>query len=318
MAEPKMAERKMAEHKDIVIGAGVLGRAIARMLRAQGREVTLVNRSGGSIDGHPALACDVSDPQQLARVLGASSRIYLCAAPAYARWKQEFPALIDGVCRAVQGRQADIVYGDNLYAYGAQSAPLVESMPYAAQTLKGKVRAAAAERLMALHGHDGVRTCIVRAADFFGPGVEASSVGARVIRDVLAGKPAYLLGNPELPHSLTYLPDQARCMLALAAQPDAYGQAWHTPNNPAQPLRTFLEQLAALAGSSLQVRTAGRFMLRAMGVFKPDMRELVEMLYQFEQPFVVNHDKVTQRFGLMPTRMPQALRETVAWARSQP
>lgn len=306
----------MSEPKNIVLGTGMLGRTIARQLRERGHEVTLVNRHGGAVGGQAAVACDLSKPQELARLLGASSRIYLCAAPAYARWKQEYPALIEGLCQAVKGRQADIVYGDNLYAYGAQDRPLVETMPYAADTVKGRVRAAAAQRLMALHGHDGVRVCIVRAADFFGPDVDNSSVGARVIRDVLAGKPAYLLGDPDLPHSLSYLPDHARCMLTLSAQTDAYGQAWHTPNNPAQSLRSFLEQVATIGQARLQVRTAGRLLLRTMGVFKPDMRELLEMLYQFERPFVVDHDKVLRRFGLTPTPLPQALRETVAWARS--
>ncbi len=307
----------MSETKEIVIGTGILGRTIAQMLRSQRREVTLVNRSGGIFDGHAAVACDLSEPGHLARVLGASSRIYLCAAPAYSRWKQEFPALIDGVCQAVKGRQADIVFGDNLYAYGPQSAPLVESMPSAAQTVKGRIRADAASRLMALHGSNGVRTCTIRAADFFGPGVDNSSVGTRVIRDVLAGKPAYLIGDPAMPHSLTYLPDQARCMVTLATQAAAFGEVWHAPNNPARSLRGFLEDVAALGGSTLHVRTAGRLMLRTMGMFKPDMGELVEMLYQFERPFLVNHDKITQRFGLIPTPLPQALRETVAWARSQ-
>lgn len=307
----------MSETKEVVIGAGVLGRTIAQMLRTQRREVTLVNRSGGMIDGHAAVACDLSEPGKLARVLGASSRIYLCAAPAYSRWTQEFPALIDGVCQAVKGRQVDIVFGDNLYAYGPQSAPLVESMPSAAQTVKGRIRADAADRLMALHGNGGVRTCTVRAADFFGPGVDNSSVGTRVIRDVLAGKPAYLIGDPDMPHSLTYLPDQARCMVTLATQAAAFGEVWHTPNNPARSLRRFLEDVAALGDSTLQVRTAGRLMLRTMGMFKPDMRELVEMLYQFERPFVVDHAKLTQRFALTSTPLPQALRETVAWARSQ-
>jgi nucleoside-diphosphate-sugar epimerase len=305
----------MSEPKEIVIGAGVLGRTIARLLRAQGREVVLLNRSGGTIDGHPAVVCDLSKPLELGRQLGASSRIYLCAAPAYARWKDEYATLIQGVCQAVKGRQADIIYGDNFYAYGPQSQPVVETMPYAADTVKGRLRADAANRLMALHGKDGVRTVIVRAAGFFGPGVDNSSVGSKVIRDVLAGKPAYLIGNPDLPHSLTYVPDHAACMLALATQADAYGEAWHTPNNPTQSLRSFLEQVAALGGSPLKLRIAGRLMLRVMGVFKPDMRELIEMLYQFESPFIVNHDKVTRRFGLTPTPLPQALRETVAWAR---
>jgi nucleoside-diphosphate-sugar epimerase len=296
---------------EVVIGAGVLGRTLAGLLRAQGRAVVLLNRSGGLVDAHAALACDLSQPDQLSRHLGTSARLYLCAAPPYGRWPQEFPQMIDGICRAVQGRQVDIVYGDNLYAYGVQDHPLLESTPYFAKTVKGRVRAEAANRLMALQGQGSLRTCIVRAATFFGPGVENSSVGSGVMREVLAGRPAYLLGNPDLPHSMTYVPDHARCMLALAQQDTAYGEVWHTPNSPTQSPRQLLELVAAGRGMPLKVRTAGRLLLRTMGVFKPEMREHVEMLYQFERPLIVDHDKVARRFGLRATPLAQALRETV-------
>ncbi|HJW10925.1 MAG TPA: NAD-dependent epimerase/dehydratase family protein [Albitalea sp.] len=308
----------MSTANDVVIGSGVLGRTIARMLRQQGRAVTVLNRHGGSLDGHALLACDLTQAGELERHLGDRSRIFVCAAPAYFRWKEEFGPLIDGLRRAAKGRAADIVYADNLYAYGARDEPLTEAMPYAAATVKGRIRADAAERLMRLHGSYGVRVAIVRAADFFGPGVENSVVGLRVIRDVLAGRPAYVIGNPDLPHALTYLPDQARCMIALASEDDAFGSSWHAPNNPALSLRAFLEQVAQQGASPLKLRSAGRLMLRAMGMFNPAMRELIEMLYQFEKPFLVSHEKIGARFGLAPTPLPTALAETAQWVRSQP
>ena len=307
----------MSDTNEIVIGSGVLGRTVTRMLRAQGRRVTLLNRSGGSLDGEPVVACDLSVPGELERHLGESARIFVCAAPAYWRWKQEFPVLIEGLRRAVKGRSADIVYADNLYAYGASDLPLSEAMPYAAATMKGRVRAGAATRLMELHGTQGVRVAIVRAADFYGPGVENSVVGLRVFRDVLAGRPAYLIGKPDVAHALTYLPDQARCMIALSAQDRAFGDSWHTPNSAAVSLRAFLGQVAEAGGSMPKVRTAGRFMLRAMGVFNPGMRELVEMLYQFERPFLVDHDKAASRFGLAATPLAVGVQETVQWVRAQ-
>jgi nucleoside-diphosphate-sugar epimerase len=306
----------MAAVNDIVIGAGALGRTIAQKLRAEGRKVTVVNRHGGDVDGQPAQACDLTRQGDLERHLGDCARIYFCAAPAYFRWREEFKPMVDGLRRAVRGRSVDIVYGDNLYAYGAHDGPLRETLPYAADTVKGRIRADAANRLMELHGQTGVRVAIVRAADFYGPGVEASVVGAKVIRDVLAGRPAYLIGDPGLPHALTYLPDQARSMIVLADAAKAYGSTWHAPNNPAIPLREFLEQVASLVGAQLKLRTAGRLMLRTMGIVNPGMRELVEMLYQFERPFLVSSDKIATEFGLTATPSYQSLRETVAWART--
>jgi nucleoside-diphosphate-sugar epimerase len=190
-------------------------------------------------------------------------------------------------------------------------------MPYAAATVKGRVRAGAATRLMELHGTQGVRVAIVRAADFYGPGVENSVVGLRVVRDVLAGRPAYLIGKPDVAHTLTYLPDQARCMIALSVQDHAFGDSWHTPNSAAVSLRAFLGQVAEAGGSMPKIRTAGRFMLRTMGVFNPGMRELVEMLYQFERPFLVDHDKAASRFGLAATPLAVGVQETVQWVRAQ-
>ena len=307
----------MSERNDVVVGSGVLGRTIAQMLRAKGRRVTVLNRSGGSFDGQPVVACDLTAPGELERHLGDSPRIFVCAAPAYWRWREEFPLMVDGLRRAVKGRAADIVYADNLYAYGASERPLSEDLPYAATTSKGKVRAGAAVRLMGLHGADGVRVTIVRAADFYGPGVENSSVGLRVVRDVLAGRPAYLIGDPDVPHALTYLPDQARCMIALSEQDKAFGESWHTPNSDAVTPRAFLANIAEAAGSTLKVRTAGPLMLRTMGMFNPAMRELVEMMYQFDRPFLVSHDKIARHFGLTPTPLEVGVRETVQWARAQ-
>ena len=120
----------------------------------------------------------------------------------------------------------------------------------------------------------------------------------QLLRDVLAGRPANLLGDPAMPHSLTFVPDHARCMAALALEDAAYGEAWHTPNPPVQSLRQVLEQVAAQGGHPLRMRVAGRWLLRALGLFKPEMREHLEMLYQFERPTVVDSGKIERRFGL--------------------
>jgi hypothetical protein len=56
-------------------------------------------------------------------------------------------------------------------------------------------------------------------------------------------------------------------------------------------------------------------MLRGVGIFDPVVREVVEMTYQWCQPFVVDDAKIRAAFGLAPTPWDDAIDATVAWAR---
>ncbi len=71
----------------------------------------------------------------------------------------------------------------------------------------------------------------------------------------------------------------------------------------------------ALAG--VVVGTAPRILLRAMGLFNPPLREMIEMLYEFEEPFVVDHSEFTRTFGDHATPLKEAIRQTVRWYRAR-
>jgi hypothetical protein len=55
-----------------------------------------------------------------------------------------------------------------------------------------------------------------------------------------------------------------------------------------------------------------------MGLFVPIMRELAEMLYEFEEPFVVDHSKYARCFGTDTTPHREAIRRTLDWYRQHP
>jgi nucleoside-diphosphate-sugar epimerase len=46
------------------------------------------------------------------------------------------------------------------------------------------------------------------------------------------------------------------------------------------------------------------------------MREVAEMLYQFDRPFVMDSTRSEERLGLRPTPLPEAAAATVAWWRN--
>lgn len=53
-------------------------------------------------------------------------------------------------------------------------------------------------------------------------------------------------------------------------------------------------------------------MLRLGGLFIPAARELREILYQFESPFVINSQETTDVFGLHPTALTETIDATLA------
>jgi len=59
----------------------------------------------------------------------------------------------------------------------------------------------------------------------------------------------------------------------------------------------------------------GKFMFWLGGLFIPEAREMVEMAYEFEKPFVIDHSRFVQAFGDIATPLEESIRETVQWYR---
>ena len=77
-------------------------------------------------------------------------------------------------------------------------------------------------------------------------------------------------------------------------------------------MRLFFEEM----GLPPKMSAIGPLLLRVGGLFIPAARELIEMLYEFDRPFLVDGSKFERTFGLHPTPLRQAVRETVAWFRA--
>ena len=58
-------------------------------------------------------------------------------------------------------------------------------------------------------------------------------------------------------------------------------------------------------------------MMRLAGLFSPGAKETVEMLYEFDRPFVVDASRSEQELGLVPTPTDEGIRRTVAWYKAQ-
>jgi nucleoside-diphosphate-sugar epimerase len=103
----------------------------------------------------------------------------------------------------------------------------------------------------------------------------------------------------------------------LGEREEALGQAWHVPNAPAVSTRRFIELIFAELGQPTKITRMGALTLRLGGIFIPEAREMVEMMYEFQKPFVVDSSKFTQAFGDHATPLEDAISQTVTWYRQR-
>jgi nucleoside-diphosphate-sugar epimerase len=207
---------------------------------------------------------------------------------------------------------------DNLYAFGpGSSMPMREGDHLGATGEKGAVRARMANELLAAHAAGTLRATLARASDFYGPQVRDAAMGERVVPRVLAGKKVSVLGRVDVPHSVSYMPDVVRTLVALADDERAWGKPWHVPNAPAVTQAGMVRLMADAAGTTVKVGAIPSAALSALGLFNPTIRGLKETRYQFTDPFVTDATLTAATFGLSATSLADGVAATVAWWRQQ-
>jgi nucleoside-diphosphate-sugar epimerase len=308
--------------QNVILGTGPLGLAVMDELVVRGRQVTLVNRRGMVAESLPegveVVAGDVTNPNDVARLCAEMDVVFQCAQPQYNEWPEKFPPIIEGIISGVSRTKARLVVGDNLYMYGPTGgAPIHEDLPYAANGRKGRARALLAQKLLDAHAANPIQVTIGRASDFYGPRVRDSAAGELLFAAALDGKTINVLGDPDQPHTYTYIRDFARALVTLSEHPEAFGRAWHVPSAPIVTTRQFVEMVGEAVGRPLKIRPAGKLMVSLLGLFNANLRELKEMMYEFEEPYIVDHSQYQAAFGGEATPHEAAIAETVAWYRSQ-
>ncbi len=304
----------------VVFGAGQVGRALAGRLAGRGLAVRVVSRSqpAGLADGIEWRAADASVPGSAAAAAVGASVVYQCLNAPYTDWREQFPPLQRGVIDAAERTGALLVSLENVYGYAPTGGvPMTEDLPLAARTVKGRTRALMTEELLEAAAAGRIHIAIGRASDFFGAGVTESSLGERVFANAVAGRRADFIGNPDLLHTYSYVPDVADGLATLGTDERAAGEVWHLPGPETMTTRELLGLVAGDLGHPVGVRSPPRLAVRALGLFNPMIRELVEMTYEFEAPFVLDTTKYESTFGPAGTPMAAAIAATVAWYRGR-
>jgi nucleoside-diphosphate-sugar epimerase len=296
--------------KHLIVGAGPVGSAAARLLAARGEEVTVATRSGASatpLTGVREIRLDATDAPALTRAAEGAAVLYNCAGPAYHRWATDWPPLAAALLEAAERSGAVLATVGNLYGYGAVTAPMTEDTPLRPNSVKGRVRARMWQDAHALHVAGRIRTTEVRSSDYIGPGA-VSVLDARALRRALAGRTAQVLHDPDTAHSWTYTEDTARMLVTAGGDERAWGRAWHVPTNEPRTQREVIADLCRAAGlPPVRVGRLPDAVLAVIGLANPTVRALKETAYQLNDPFVLDSSAARREFGLEPTPWPEVL-----------
>jgi nucleoside-diphosphate-sugar epimerase len=305
----------------VILGTGATGLALMDELLVRGRQVRMVNRSGTATvpPDVEVRGGDLNDPDFAAAALVGADVVYQCLGLPYERWVEDFPPLQESVIEAVAGTDARLIVLENCYMYGPPGGKhLTETHEYKATTRKGVVRADMARSVMAAHESGKIQAAIGRASDYFGPRAEGTSnLGDRVVPAALEGRPARVLGDPRLPHTYTFLPDIGLGLAMLGEHDIALGGIWHLPNPDTRTTERVVEMVFEEAGNAPKIKSISRMQLRLAGTRNLSARELLEMMYEFEEAFIVSSVKFEDTFGLRGTKLREAVRRTVDWYRER-
>ena len=306
----------MSELHVVIGGTGGAGNAVVDELIARGKRVRATSRRPPANDPRSVewVDLDAQAAADVERACAGAGVVYHCANVPYSQWDRMLVPIADAIISAAGKAGAKLVVMDNLYMYGPVEGPITETTPHRPVGHKGRLRGELQTRYLSAHRAGKVKVTIGRASDFYG-GTGLSAVTMLVIDPVLQGRSASWIARLDVLHTLSYLPDVGWGLVTLGEQAQALGDVWHLP--AAEPLtgRQFITMVCEAANKRTRMTTIGKPLMFVAGLFDSQIREALEVYYQWERPFVLDASKFTRAFGSRITPHAEAIAATIGHRR---
>jgi nucleoside-diphosphate-sugar epimerase len=209
--------------------------------------------------------------------------------------------------------KARLVFFDNVYMYDINAIPhMTEESPVNPPSRKGEVRKKIAQMIMEEVKAGKLLALIARSADFYGPDNNKSFVNEMVYKNLLKGKAANWFIDADKKHSFTYTPDAAKATALLGNTNDAFNTIWHLPTDK-NPLtgREFIELFSREMKAANKLFVMPLWLVKIVGLFVPVLKEMAEMMYQYDRDYFFDSSKFEQRFNFKTTTYQEGVRNTV-------
>lgn len=300
-----------------ILGAnGTIGKVLAKELLHYTHQIRLVSRHPKKVNETDELfAADLTDATMVDKAVEGSGIVYLVIGLDYniKVWQDKWPKLMKATIDACIKHKAKLVYFDNMYLYDIRAiGHMVEDSPINPQSKKGLVRKEIAAMLMKEVEAGKLTALIARAPDFYGPDNDRSFIMEVVYKNLLKNKRPNWFIDATKKHTFIYTPDAAKATAILGNTPEAFNQVWHLPADDKS--LTGDEWVALFnkeMNTSKKVMVLPMFMLKLLGIFIPLMREMPEMMYQYDRDYFFDSSKFKSHFNFIPTTYEMGVREIV-------
>ena len=290
----------MTNQLHVVLGGhGAIGQAVIKELQLKRIPTRAVERSK-NVPGVETIKADLLDLQQGINATKGSSHVYLCVGIPYSSkiWETQWPVIMNNVITACEKSNSTLIFFDNVYMYGPSplSIPFDETHPQKPESQKGKTRKLITDRLLHAHKNGRIKSVIGRSADFYGPDAVNSPFYIVFLERILQGKAPQWLGKPTIKHTYAYTIDNGKALVALALDESTFGQTWHLPVGYPITIEEVIEIFNRELNTNYKISFIPRWMLGLMGIFIPPIYEAKEMLYQFDNEYIMSGEKFKRHF----------------------
>ncbi len=285
-----------------ILGAnGIIATELAKELhKSFTTQIRLVSRTPKKVNETDELVvADLLNAAQTEDAVKGSEIVYLTAGLPYNSkiWQEQWPIVMRNVIDACKKHQAKLVFFDNLYMYGQVHGIMTESTPFNAISKKGLARAKIADMLLEEIKNKTLTAMICRAPEFYGPRNTLSGTKATIFDNIKKHKKLQVLISENTLRTLVYTPDAGRATALLGNTNDAYNQTWHLPCDTNRlTTKQFIGLCSSINGTQYKYSVLKKGMISILALFIPMLKELKELLYQWEQDYIFDCTKFNNRF----------------------
>ena len=300
-----------------IIGAnGTIGSVLAKELKTYTDKIRLVSRNPRRVNESDELfPADISLPGMVDKVVAGSEVVYVVVGFDYniKVWEEKWPRFMRDVIDSCIRNNSRLVFFDNVYMYDINEIQhMTEDSAINPVSRKGKVRKQIAQMVTDNVKSGKLMALIARSADFYGPHNEKSFVTEMVYKNLKKGKSANWFINADKKHSFTFTPDAARATALLGNTLDAYNQVWHLPTDKNTLTgREFIGLFAREMTTRDNVSVLPKWFIKVLGLFIPIMKEMPEMMYQYDRDYIFDSSKFDKRFNFKTTSYQDGVKASV-------
>jgi nucleoside-diphosphate-sugar epimerase len=300
-----------------ILGAnGTIGSVLAKELVKYTNKIRLVSRNPRKVNESDELfPSDLSNPAKVDQAVEGSDVVYLVVGLDYKLevWQEQWPRLMKATISACIKHNARLVFFDNVYMYDINAIPhMTEESPVNPPSKKGAVIKQLAQMIMDEVKAGRLMALIARSADFYGPNNDKSFVNEMVYKNFLKKMRANWFVDADKKHSFTFTPDAAKATAMLGNTDDAYNSIWHLPTDRnILTGREFIKLFSNEMNVPNKIFVMPVWIIKIAGFFVPVLKEMPEMMYQYDRDYFFDSSKFEKRFKFVPTTYQEGVKLTV-------